>query len=98
MTCSGLQWIRIKGVESRRKQLMDARGRRRAKAIQRASDTGKGGCYDFAHVIVGRDIHWLEQSKIWRCEISKIANFLISFRYMYIRLIKTRAHMCMNFE
>ena len=53
MIGNGLRWIRIKNIKSRRKQLMDARRRRRAKAIQRASDTGKGSGYDFAHGRMG---------------------------------------------
>ena len=53
MISNGLRWIRINNIKSRRKQLMDALRRRRAKAIQRASDAGKGSGYDYTHGRMG---------------------------------------------
>ena len=46
MLINGFRWIQIKSIKCWRKQLLDARKRRRAKAIQRASDDGKGSGYD----------------------------------------------------
>ena len=47
MLSNGLQWIWIKNIKSRRKQLTDAQRKKRAKATQQASDAGKGSGYDF---------------------------------------------------
>ena len=54
---SGLQWIWIENIKNVGKQLTNTRRRGRAKAIQRANDAGKGGSYDFTHVVMGHDIH-----------------------------------------
>ena len=56
MVCNGLRRIRIKSIKSGQKQLMDARRRRRGKAIRRANDAGRGSSHDFAHGLMGRAI------------------------------------------
>ena len=54
---SGLRWMWIKNVKSEREQLTWARRRKRAKAIQRASDAGRGSGYNFTHGLMRHDIH-----------------------------------------
>ena len=53
---SGLRWIQIRSIKSKRKQLTDVRRRRRAKAMQMAGDAGNGSGYGFTHGRMGRAI------------------------------------------